>query len=438
MFRKIIVSSCWIAGLFVQLAWAQVPIASIEEAFVSRVLKEFSADSMGGRKIHTPYVDKAANYLAREFEAMDIDTYPGYDSFFQSFQVYNLHPDSSSVSLNGKSVDPDNILYQTAYREIDWKSTETQHKVIRVGQDDDLQQGMIQALNSKEDQLVLLHPSHKNSFKRFRNFFSKRREYTKLDEGITSVFILGEFEEEVEVELYARHEVDSSAFKNVMAYIPGKRSEEYVVFSGHYDHIGIGRPVDGDSIYNGANDDASGTTAVLALAKHFHQLPQPERSLIFVAFTAEEGGMYGSKYFSNQLNPEQVIAMFNIEMIGSVSEEGPSSAWITGFDRSSFGEIIQQNLKDSPYNFYADPYPKQNLFYRSDNATLARLGVPAHTISTTPIGKPEGMKHYHRPSDEFETLDTAHITDIIRGIARSATSIVNGEATPTRVDKEGM
>ena len=99
------------------------------------------------------------------------------------------------------------------------------------------------------------------------------------------------------------------------------------------------------------------------------------------------------------------------------------------------GEILQKNLEGSQFKFYPDPYPDQQLFYRSDNATLARLGVPAHTISTS---KMDSEKFYHTQEDEFETLDMANMTEIIKAIAISSTSIVAGKDTPTRVDTKQL
>lgn len=220
---------------------------------------------------------------------------------------------------------------------------------------------------------------------------------------------------------------------NVVGMIRGSsKPEEYVVFSGHYDHIGIQPAVEEDSIANGADDDASGITAVILLANYFKQHP-PARSVIFAAFTAEEIGGFGSRYFSLQLAPEKIVAMFNIEMIGKESKFGRNSAFITGFERSDFGTILQKNLKASSFRFHPDPYPEQNLFYRSDNATLARLGVPAHTISTTQIDKDT---LYHTVNDEVESLNMKNIADIVEAIAVSAKSIVGGEDTPARIAKE--
>jgi Zn-dependent M28 family amino/carboxypeptidase len=125
----------------------------------------------------------------------------------------------------------------------------------------------------------------------------------------------------------AKHEITEQKLANVVGMIPGKsRKDEYVVFSGHYDHLGVGKPVEGDSIFNGANDDAAGTTAVIMLAKYFKALKNNERTIVFAAFTAEEIGGFGSQYFSRQFDADKVMAMFNIEMIGTESKWGKNSA----------------------------------------------------------------------------------------------------------------
>ena len=193
--------------------------------------------------------------------------------------------------------------------------------------------------------------------------------------------------------------------------------------------------MDGDSIYNGANDDAAGTTAVILLAKYFRDMKINERTLVFVAFTAEEAGGFGSQYFSKQLDPQKVAAMINIEMIGTESKWGKNSAFITGYEKTDLGTILQKNLEGTEFTFYPDPYPDQQLFYRSDNATLARLGVPAHTISTS---KMDSEPNYHKVSDEVETLDLTNMTMIIRAIALSTKGLVTGKDSPTRVKVEDL
>jgi hypothetical protein len=127
--------------------------------------------------------------------------------------------------------------------------------------------------------------------------------------------------------------------------------------------------------------------------------------------------------------------MFNIEMIGTESKWGKNAAYITGFEKTDMGTILQKNLEGTGFNFYPDPYPEQQLFYRSDNATLARLGVPAHTISTS---KMDSEPNYHKVSDQFETLDIGNMAMIIKSIALSSKTIVSGKDTPTRVKLEEL
>src|SRR6478672_3472151 len=224
----------------------------------------------------------------------------------------------------------------------------------------------------------------------------------------------------------------SPQLTNVVGILPGKTTnDEYVIFSAHYDHLGVSKPINGDSIYNGANDDASGVTAVIMLAKYFKALGNNERTIVFAAFTGEEMGGLGSQYFSKQFEPNKVMAMFNIEMIGTESKWGKNSAYITGFEKSDFGKILQKNLEGSEFKFYPDPYPEVQLFYRSDNATLAKLGVPAHSISTS---KMDDEPNYHKASDEIKTLDMENMAMIIKAIAKSSGTIISGKDTPTRVN----
>ncbi len=284
------------------------------------------------------------------------------------------------------------------------------------------------------------------------------RDSRKPDEiAKASAFIETEFEkiglQKLEGQLNFRQEFQKKMrngqeikMNNVVGKLEGKsRKNEYVIFSAHYDHIGklvvtntdsLGnKTVLPDSIANGADDDASGTTAVIALAKYFKKMNNNERTLVFVAFTAEEIGGFGSKYFSEQMNPDQVMAMINIEMIGKPSKWGKNSAFMTGIEKSSLGEIMQKNLIGTPFAINKDPYPEQDLFYRSDNATLARQGVPAHSFSTDQI---DSDLLYHSVDDEFESLDMSNITTTIKALAIATKSIISGIDTPTRVDKASV
>ena len=218
---------------------------------------------------------------------------------------------------------------------------------------------------------------------------------------------------------------------NVIGLLEGTTlKEEFVIVSAHYDHLGRKNIGEGDLIFNGANDNASGVSAMIMLADYFKKAKINKRSILFVAFTAEEMGLVGSNYFGKTISAETIIAGVNIEMIGKESPFGPKTAWLTGFNRSDFGKIIQKNLSLSEYKLYPDPYKNYRLFFRSDNASLARLGVPAHTFSTSPMDKD---LDYHKVSDEAETLDVKTITETIKAIATGIRSIISGDDTPSRL-----
>ena len=155
------------------------------------------------------------------------------------------------------------------------------------------------------------------------------------------------------------------------------------------------------------------------------------RTLVFVAFTAEEVGGFGSRYFSQQVDPTDIIAMINIEMIGKVSKFGAGTFWMTGFERSNLARIMDQHLAPKGLQVHPDPYPAEGLFYRSDNATLARLGVPAHSFSSSQLDADE---HYHQVTDEVSTLDLESMTKVIQSLAEGSASLVDGSETPSRLE----
>jgi Zn-dependent M28 family amino/carboxypeptidase len=312
---------------------------------------------------------------------------------------------------------------------ISWKNN-TDIEIIDEG--DDYRSQFRKFSSDDESSLIMVNEEHKMLFHRYRSYFSRSNRTMELGTKPNDVFVLSN-ETVNSSEIQFTNLIKPIELFNVAGKIEGNREDEIVLISAHYDHIGVVSPVDEDSIANGANDNASGVSAVIELARYFQEMPKPERTIYFVAFTAEEVGGYGSRYFSSQVDPDQIMAMFNIEMIGKPAVEGPNTAWITGFNRSTFGEILQNSIADSSFTFYPDPYPSQNLFYRSDNATLAGLGVPAHSISTTPI---DVDQDYHKVTDEFKTLNITHTTNTIDAIAKAAWIIISGEQTPTRIKNE--
>jgi hypothetical protein len=406
------------------------PASRIERADVERVLGTLAADSMLGRQAFTPAADKAAAFIRAEFAGIGLQKLDGLSDYLQPFSVYTFTPRSTVVWLNGHIVPPGQTVVSAATDSLHWRTGDSVRVVI-VGPQDNPMQALGAAFTQRGNVLVLLNTTHRQAFEQVRGFLSGPARNVERNARSARVLVLTGEKAARSFQVDAAAAVEQVPAANVVGMITGRRRDQIVVFSAHYDHIGIQRPVKGDSIANGANDDASGTTAVIELARHFKARGTPERTLVFVAFTAEEAGGFGSQYFSRQLNPDQIVAMLNIEMIGKPAASGRHRAWITGFERSSLGKILQEAVRGTDYAFEPDPYPQENLFYRSDNAALARLGVPAHSISTTPI---DVDPDYHQVSDEVRTLDVDHLTSTIRAIAAGTATVVSGAATPTRVD----
>jgi len=405
------------------------PAPRIERADVERVIGTLAADSMLGRQAFTPAADEAAAFIRAQFASLGLEKLDGLDDYLQRFSVYGFTPRTAVVRLNGRVVPSGQAIVAAAADSVHWRTGDSV-RVVVIGPADDPMQALWTAFTQRGNALVLLNTKHRQAFEMVKRAFSGPARGVERNGHARVVVLTGETAART-FQVDATAAVEQVPAANVVGMIPGRRRDQIVVFSAHYDHIGIQRPVNGDSIANGANDDASGTTAVIELARYFKAAGTPERTLVFAAFTAEEAGGFGSQYFSRQLAPDRIVAMLNIEMIGKPAASGRNHVWITGFERSSLGKIMQDAVRGTDYVFEPDPYPKEDLFYRSDNATLARLGVPAHSISTTPI---DVDQDYHRVSDEVRTLDLDHLTNTIRAIAAGAAPIVSGQATPTRVD----
>lgn len=400
----------------------------INEQSVGNVENSLASDAMRGRATFTPDIERAADYIESQFREARLQTWNGAAGYRQPFSMVRAKLESVSGHMDDTALTTRNtvVLSSEPHIQVDDRSG---YQVVAIKAGDDFRSKATEYAHAGRNTIVLVDTSFSTMFSRLARMAGQQ---FKSPNNIVFVLSGGKG---ASFSISADQDVKESPLANVVGILPGTGpdKDQFVIFSGHYDHLGVRKPdARGDSIYNGANDDASGTTAVILLAKYFSQLHSNSRTLVFAAFTAEEIGEFGSQYFSSQFDPEKVVAMFNIEMIGSPSKWGDNSAFITGFERSSMSTIMQHNLEGSKFTFYPDPYPTQNLFYRSDNASLARKGVPAHTISTTQI---DIDKTYHTPEDEVSTLELKNMAEIIKAIAISSTSIVNGKDTPSRVDK---
>ena len=195
---------------------------------------------------------------------------------------------------------------------------------------------------------------------------------------------------------------------NAVAILRGtKEASQTILLTAHLDHLGIGPPVDDDSIYNGADDDASGTTAVLTLAHLLASGPRPRRTVVFALFGSEEIGGFGAHAFLEHppVHLNSIAANLEFEMIGRPDPSvAPGTLWLTGYERSNLGpELARHGAR-----LVQDPHPKEMFFQRSDNIALAQQGVIAHTVSSFGL-----HKDYHQPSDELRTIDFPHMTAAI-------------------------
>ncbi len=200
--------------------------------------------------------------------------------------------------------------------------------------------------------------------------------------------------------------------------------DQALVLGAHFDHLGMGKPVEGDSIYNGADDDASGVATVLAVAASLAKSP-PRRSVIFLLTSGEESGVLGTQWYLDHptfpLN--RTIADLQVEMVGRPDAliGGPGKLWLTGFDRSTMG----QTLAKAGLPIEDDPRPDFRFFERSDNIVFALRGIPAHTLSSFGL-----HQDYHQPSDEIERIDFAHLAQVADVVARAARLLADGPTGP--------
>jgi hypothetical protein len=219
--------------------------------------------------------------------------------------------------------------------------------------------------------------------------------------------------------------------RNVIGKLEGrdeKRKDQVILLTAHMDHLGIGKPVDDDNIYNGADDDASGCVAVLQLARAMAHEKAPKRTVLFVFFGSEEMGDQGNQYFLQHppVPLKNIVANLEFEMIGRADAAvKPDELWLTGFDRSNLGpELAKHGAK-----LVADPHPQQQFFQRSDNYALAKQGIVAHTVSSFGL-----HKDYHLPSDDLAHIDFNHMEQAIHSMLGPVKWLADSEFKPAWVE----
>ncbi|MGB6269908.1 MAG: M28 family peptidase [Olleya sp.] len=224
---------------------------------------------------------------------------------------------------------------------------------------------------------------------------------------------------------------------NVVGYLEGndaKLKEEFIVIGAHYDHIGKSKIVENDSIANGANDNAAGTTGVLALAKYFGAKKTNKRSVLFVTFSAEEKGLLGSKHLAKRLKEDSLnlYTMINLEMIGVPFKDRDYQAFVTGYEKSNVAEQINTFAGEKLIGF-SEVAKKYSLFKRSDNYPFyEEFNVPSHTISSCDL---TNFDFYHHVDDEVDKLDFVFMTSLINKLAPVLEQIINTQTKQIKLNE---
>lgn len=225
---------------------------------------------------------------------------------------------------------------------------------------------------------------------------------------------------------------------NVVGWVEGNDpvlKHEFIIIGAHYDHIGIAqKPIQNDSIVNGANDNASGSTAVLTLAKFFGQHKSNKRSILFVFFSAEEKGLLGSKHLAKKLKDQNfpLYTMLNFEMIGVPLKRNDYTAYITGYAKSNMVNKLNEYAGKNLIGFHNIEL-KYRLFTASDNYPFHQeFNVPSQTVCTFDF---DNYPFYHHPSDEFAKMDISHITKFINEILPAVEGMANSATKEIQMKK---
>lgn len=428
-------------------------------------------DLLKGRATATPELKIAASYLANQLRSYGVKPNPKTGDFYQKVILKETSaPENVSISLNGKTIEntivldgggvtsQGNVMYLGYGTAEDFKGKDLKGKVIvllagKEGATDlNTAFGMRRqkeklAKESGATAIIELFEGNQSIWKRLEEYFShgslsvskkeeKKSGFTyawSLDEGGTiKASLAGKKEVGSNITIGARKVVTKHS-QNVVGIVEGtdpKLKNEYIIYSAHYDHVGIGSPdAKGDTIYNGARDNAVGTTTVLSMAENLAKYPT-KRSALFILFTGEESGLLGSSYYvANPILPlNQMVYCFNSDNAGY---NDTSLATIIGLPRTT----AAQHIKDAAiaYGITAvdDPAPEQGLFDRSDNVNFARKGIPSPTFSlgfTSFSG--DVTKYYHQAGDEADSLDYDYLYNFFRAYVMAGRKIGNDPKTP--------
>lgn len=407
---------------------AQVLLPSISEDSVKYTIDFLASDELQGRGNGTTQQSVASTFIAQQFNAaglVPLQDQPGYHIPF-SLTKKSVGPTVVSLLWNNGYVPYDAYKYFDINERPVSKDL-SDFTVIKL--DTTITEDVFLRYKDRGENILIWSSQPRTGELFFPVNF--KRPAKESQQNFLLVYTTGEPQL---VKLLAGPAWSPGVGYNVVGMIPGKtRPAEIVVFSAHYDHVGVikGKAKGAssrDTIFNGANDNASGTTALLELAKYFAKKDDNERTLLFCAFAGEELGLLGSADFVQYINPDDIVANINMEMIG-VPMYGRKKVFITGENISNMPRMLSKGLAGAGIKVKPEPDERKQLFMRSDNYSFAKNGVPAHTIMSSDDDDP----CYHSLCDDVKRINIAHLTSVIRGIALATAGLINGTETPARI-----
>ncbi|MDF0707155.1 M28 family peptidase [Flagellimonas okinawensis] len=438
---------------------------TVDKNTIESHIRFLSDDLLEGREAGTKGNKIAASYLASQLQKYGAKPVSENGSYYQKFQLQQSKP-PSYVELSLKNMEypltanfkmpaidhSGNAVFLGYGSEEDFKDADVSGKTVVVlagSSEDPSPNGMFRNRSKKmqlaqengAQGLIELVDFDESFWTRVKHFVSAgtkiREESNATDEStffhtwVNTHKYNPDFKKGEVMLFSVKSDGQSKKYldtQNVVGVLEGSDPElknEYVIYSAHYDHVGIGQPnAEGDSIYNGARDNNIGVTAVLSMLENLSQYPT-KRSALFIWFTAEEKGLLGSKYYAdNPLIPlHEVSYCFNTDGGGY---NDTSLATIIGLERTSAEALIVEGAGAFGLKAIGDPAPEQGLFDRSDNVSFAKKGIPAPTYSTGfDSFDEEIMKYYHQADDEADSLDYDYLLKFYQGYVYSGRLIAN-------------
>ena len=426
-------------------------------------------DVLKGRATGSPELKIAASYLANTLRSYGVQPSPASGDYYQKVELFRYYlKEDISLSLNDISFpevvafdidaieSEEDAVYLNYGLETDYKGKDVAGKIIIVKAGKPEATDLRPALGSRASKrelaikngakgLIEIGSFDEAIWPRFKHAFEEQVSLSKREKEPLPMFLWIQTSKEQLAKLGTeplKINIKSSGIQeetvqsqNVVGTLEGtdpKLKEEYIIYSAHYDHVGIGTPnAERDSIYNGARDNAIGTTAVLSMAENLAKYPT-KRSALFILFTGEEMGLLGSQYYvQNPVLPlDQMIYCFNTDGGGY---NNTSLATIAGLNRTTAKNKMVSGAK--AFGLKAldidDVAPEEGLFDRSDNVSFAKVGIPAPTYSTGfDAFDDEINKYYHQAADEADSLDYDYLVKFYQGYILSGRSIANDPVRP--------